>query len=167
MQSINLNDINNILNSSLVSALFGSLVGGLITWWVTSSSLKKQVEYQNNIAREEKIKRLIEALVSVKSEMKSNIKELNDFTMGMEDSIIFLKENLISDDKFRKYRDIIEIEKGAEFIDKVSDCFEGMYRLCNTEDLVYIFVKHQISQCKKVQDMLEKEIEKQRKIIYK
>ena len=49
-------NINTILNSSLVSALLGSLVGGFITWRVTSSSLKEQLEYQKNILDEEKRK---------------------------------------------------------------------------------------------------------------
>lgn len=169
MNGGNLNEINTtlnaFLNSGLISALLGSLVGGLITWWVTSSSLKKQFRYQNKIAKEEKTKKLIEALVSVKSEVKSNVKNLDDFTLGMENSIISLKEDLFSNDKFRKYRDAIEIEKGEEFIDEISECFEGMYRLCNIEDLVYIFVNYQIKQGKKIQDMLDKEIKEQRKNI--
>lgn len=158
-------NINTILDSSLVSALLGSLVGGLITWLVTSRSLNKQFEYQKSVSDKERTKKLIEALVSVKSEVKSNVKNLENFTSGMEDSIISLKEDLFSDDKFRKYRDIIEIEKGEEFIDEISKCFEGMYRLCNMEDLVYIFVKPPINQGKKIQEILEKEIEVQRKIM--
>ena len=124
-------NINTILDSSLVSALLGSLVGGLITWLVTSRSLNKQFEYQKSVSDKERTKKLIEALISVKSEVKSNVKNLDNFTSGMEDSIISLKEDIFSDDKLRKYRDIIEIEKGAEFIDEISKCFEGMYGLCN------------------------------------
>lgn len=160
-------NINTILNSSLISALFGSLMGGFITWWATSSSLKKQFEYQNKVAKEEKIKILIKALVSVKSEMRDNIKNLDNFTSGKEDSTISLKEDLFSDDKFREYRDIIEIEKDQNFVDKISKCFEGMYGLYNHESLVYLFVETQIKQGKEIQEVLEKEIEAQREIISK
>lgn len=166
MQSINLNDINTILNSSLVSALLGSLVGGLITWWVTSRSLNKQFEYQKMVANEEKIKTLIEALVSVRSEIRDNTKNLYNSTLEMNDYELSLEPNLFTDDKLRKYRDIIEIEKGEEFIDKINECFQSMYGLYSYGDLlVPIFIEAKINEGEKIQIELAKEIEKQRKIL--
>lgn len=112
-------NINTILNSSLVSALFGSLMGGLITWWVTSSSLKKQFNNERKIKRDEERKRLVSALIPIKNEIKSNTSNLYEFTKSINNGSIILPNDIFSFDKINKHIDVVELELGIELSDEI------------------------------------------------
>lgn len=112
-------NINTILNSSLVSALFGSLMGGLITWWVTSSSLKKQFNNERKIKRDEERKRLVSALIPIKNEIKSNTSNLYEFTKSINNGSIILPNGIFSFDKINKHIDVVELELGIELSDEI------------------------------------------------
>lgn len=112
-------NINTILNSSLVSALFGSLMGGLITWWVTSSSLKKQFNNERKIKRDEERKRLVSALIPIKNEIKSNTSNLYGFTKSINNGSIILPNDIFSFDKINKHIDVVELELGIELSDEI------------------------------------------------
>ncbi|MGL4731737.1 MAG: hypothetical protein ACRCW0_09150 [Clostridium sp.] len=112
-------NINTILNSSLVSALFGSLMGGLITWWVTSSSLKKQFNNERKIKRDEERKRLVSALIPIKNEIKSNTSNLYEFTKSINNGSIILPNDIFSLDKINKHIDVVELELGIELSDEI------------------------------------------------
>lgn len=111
-------DIINILNtiekstllSTLLGAIVGSITGGIITWWVTLSSLNKQLKYQKEIMDLQEVKKEKMVLITLRSEIYDNLSKLHIMKQIIdqtEESLDLEKEkmkDLLKEDYWKQYR---------------------------------------------------------------